>query len=145
MNKIKKYFWTTDDEYLNGESTFNTIEECINEARYYWLNGDERFDTQDPDGKAGSVVVTIGETNPVNFRPVVMKMLDNLPNWMESYINDNYGFCEDVDSLGDTEKDKIADFVVPILDRTTGYRFYSKSVHLEHEYEITRENYKKIK
>lgn len=67
MDKVKKYFWTTDDEYLNGENTFDTVEECLKEARYYWLNGDDRFSVQDPDLRADSVIVTVGETRPVDL------------------------------------------------------------------------------
>ena len=144
MDKVKKYFWTTDDEHLNGENTFDTVEECLREARYYWLNGDYRFSVQDPDLREDSVIVTVGKTKPVDFRPFIMKMLNRLKDDMEDYINDNYGFCPDVEGLTDADRKARADFVTPILDSTTGHRFYSKSGSLEHDYEITRDWYKMI-
>lgn len=139
-DKIKKYCWSTYDDHINGEYTYDTIEELIEDARELWLGGDELFEDQEDNDSA---YIYVFETQIIDTNMISDKISQIVQEKYEGLILDYYGNYDDNDfldllHLGRDDEKKIADVIKHIFDKNLKGTYLTKNPQM---YNITKTGY----
>lgn len=122
---------------IDGESTFDNIEDCAKEALEYWLSADGPYN--DDDLEDDCKYITVMETEPLDFNKCADNVIDDLQDIVDDYACSNY-YCEDpLFDLTDDYKKRLHDLLTEAISECSAVKFMGGRTVAE--YKLTRKGY----